>query len=180
MVAHLDIRGIALLVAFALLAFAGLRHIYLRRLAARMFTDHESAEPALGEVRVALEEVNRECRTHTFFASRLATIAFHDHPISLVDGWALVLAGKGANNVRCVFTVAHGDEAHWLRRFSDVFEPAFSGSVWSVFWVKLPTLMRLTRPRDSANHWPLYCLALLYENTFTAIHARSRPPQAGS
>jgi len=145
MIAHLDVRGIGLLVALALMAFAGLRHIYVRRLAARIFADHESDEPALEDVRAAIEEVNRECRTHTFFASRLATIVFHDHSISLVDGWALVLAGKGASNVRCVFVVARGDESHWLRRFSDVFEPAFSGSVWSVFWVKLPTLMRLTR-----------------------------------
>jgi hypothetical protein len=144
MIAHLDARGIVLLVGLALMAFAGLRHIYVRRLATRIFADHESDEPALEDVRAAIEEVNRECRTHTFFASRLATIVFHDHPISLVDGWALAWPAKGASNVRCVFVVARGDESHWLRRFSDVFEPAFSGSLWSVFWVKLPTLMRLT------------------------------------
>jgi hypothetical protein len=153
MIALMDAGGVVLWVAFALLAFAGLRHIYLRRLATRMFADQQSDESALQHVRAAIEEVNTECRTHNFFASRLGTVVFRDHAISLVDGWALPLAGKGATNVRCVFVIARGDESHWLRRFSDVFEPAFSGSVWSVFWVRLPTLMRLTRrssePRDS-------------------------------
>jgi hypothetical protein len=144
MVAVIDARDIVLLILFALLALGGLRHIYIRRLVARIFAD-PSDDSALQDVRAAIEEVNKECGTHNFFASRLGTVVFRDHPISLVDGWALPLTGKGAANERCVFAIARGDEAHWLRCFSDVFEPAFSGSVWSVFWVRLPTLMRLTK-----------------------------------
>ncbi len=145
MLPHVDIRGIALLIAGVLLGFAGLRQWHLRRLASRIFADHGCNDTALGEVREVLEEINRECPTHKFFAARLSRMSLRDHPLSIVDGWVVVPTEIGANSDKCVFAVAHRDEADWVRNFSDVFELAFSGSVWSVFWVRLPILMRLTR-----------------------------------
>jgi hypothetical protein len=155
---HLDIRSIGPLVAGVLLTYMGLRHWYLRRLQSRLFVDASCDDPELDSFREALEEVNRECRTHSFFASRFAKTQLSGHPISLIQGWVVVPMAEGANSERRIFAIAHRDESDWLRHFSDVFDLAFSGSVWSVFWVKLPTLMRLTRrgsePRDSVRSTP--------------------------
>ena len=128
-----------------LLGFIGVRSWYHRRLASRMFADVVWDGEAMQHMLEALEEVNRESRTHTFSAERVARISLRDHPVTLVDGWIVVHTAEGSDHQKCAFAVAHRDETDRLRHLSDVFDLAFAGSVWSVFWVKLPTLMRLTR-----------------------------------
>ena len=145
MPAHVDIRAIALLVMWAALAFTGLRQWYLRRLAARLFADHERDDTALANLRETLDKVNRECRTHSFFATRVANISLRDHPVVLVDGWIVAPGARGPHTETSVFAVADRNEADWLRNFSDIFEHACSGAGWSIFWVSLPRLMRLTK-----------------------------------
>ena len=131
--------------ALVLLAFIGVRNWYHRRLALRIFADVGWDGEALEDIHEALQELNRESRTHTFSAERVGQISLRDHPVTLVDGWIIVHDADGADRRKCVFAVAHRDEADRLRRLSDVFNLVFAGSVWSVFWVKLSTEMRLTK-----------------------------------
>ena len=145
MAADLDLRVIAGLTALVLLAFIGARAWYHRRLASRMFADGDWDAEALQGMHETLEEVNRESRTHTFSAERVSTISLRDHAVTLVDGWIVVQTAEGADHEKCVFAVAHRDDADRLRHSPDVFNLVFAGSVWSVFWVKLATLMRLTK-----------------------------------
>jgi len=144
MLAHVTAREVGLWIIFAVLVFIPLWRWHLRRLTTRLFEGREGDATALSEMRDTLEAVNRECRTHTFSAARVATISLHDHPICLVDGSVIVPTARGAHTEKSVFAVADRDEADWLRRYSDIFELAFAGSAWSIFWVKLPTLTRLT------------------------------------
>jgi hypothetical protein len=68
----------------------------------------------------------------------------HENPISLVYGFVVRQIWEGGVE-RHVFAVADQDQADWMRRYSDIFEPAFAGSPWSIFWVKVPALLRQVR-----------------------------------
>ena len=75
--------------------------------------------------------LNEECRTHLFNAERVATVYLHGNPISVVYGFVVRQVWEGGVE-RQVFAVADQDQTDWMRRYSDVFEPAFSGSHWSI------------------------------------------------
>jgi len=129
---------------FSVLAFTPLWFWRRRRLVSRLFAGREGDETALREMRQKLEVVNEESPTHLFNAERVATVYLHENPVSLAYGFVVRQFWKGGVE-RHVFAVADQDQADWMRRYSDVFEPAFSGSRWSIFWVKLPALLRLIR-----------------------------------
>jgi predicted DNA binding protein len=95
-------------------------------------------------MRQKLEVVNEECPTHLFSATRVATVYLHGNSISLVYGHVVTRVGRGGTE-RHVFAIADRNQADWMRRYSDVFEQAFSNSPWSIFWVKVPALLRLVR-----------------------------------
>lgn len=143
MLEHLSAEAVALWIAVFVLALFGLWRWRFRRVASRFFAEHHSGEEALREVRHKLEQVNRDCRSHVFAAEKVARFSLSDQPVCLVDGWVIVATDNGANSQRSVFAIADRDQADWMRRYSDVFEPAVSGSSCSIFWVKLPELMRL-------------------------------------
>lgn len=137
-------RDIGLWFALLVLAFIPLWLWRYRRLVSRLFAEGEGDESALEEVREKLEVVNGESPTHLFSAERVATVYLHENPISLVYGFVVRRVWEGGGE-RHVFALADRDQADWMRRYSDVFEPAFSGSLWSIFWVKVPALLRLVR-----------------------------------
>jgi hypothetical protein len=137
-------RDLAEWVGLVLFAFIPLWLWRRRRLVSQLFAAHEGDEIALEEMRQKLEAVNEECPTHLFSAERVATVYLHENPISLVYGFVVRQVWEGGVE-RHVFAVADRDQADWMRRYSDVFEPAFSGSPWSIFWVKVPALLRLVR-----------------------------------
>jgi hypothetical protein len=95
-------------------------------------------------MRDRLEIVNEECPTHLFGAERVATVYLDEKPISLVYGFVVPRVGRGGGD-KCVFAIADQNQADWMPRYSDVFEPAFSGSPWSIFWVRVPPMLRLIR-----------------------------------
>lgn|GEM_PF-6173582 len=127
-----------------MLAFIPLWLWRCRRLVSRLFAGREGDATALQEMRQRLELVNEESPTHLFNAERVATVYLDGNPISLVYGFVVRQFWKGGVE-RHVFAVADQDQADWMRRYSNVFEPAFSGSRWSIFWVKVPALLRLIR-----------------------------------
>jgi hypothetical protein len=131
-------------VALLILAFIPLWLWRCRRLVSRLFAGREGDKTALQEMRQKLEVVNEECSTHLFGAERVATACLHENPISLVYGFVVRQAWKGGVE-KHVFAVVDQDQTDWMQRYSDVFEPAFSGSRSSIFWVKVPTLLRLIK-----------------------------------
>jgi hypothetical protein len=137
-------RDIGLCLTLLALAFIPLRYWRYRRLASELFAGREGDDTALQEMRQKLDVVNSECPTHMFSATRMATVYLHENPISLVYGYVVPLVGRGGTE-KHVFALAGQDQADWMRLYSDVFEPAFSGSPWSIFWVKVPALVRLIR-----------------------------------
>jgi hypothetical protein len=141
---HLSERDIGGWVALLFLAFIPLWLWRYRRLVSQLFAGREGDETAVQEMRQKLEVVNGESPTHLFSATRVATVYLHENPISLVYGQVVTRVWEGGTE-RHVFALADRDQADWMRRYSDVFEPAFSGSPWSIFWVKVPALVRLIR-----------------------------------
>jgi hypothetical protein len=129
---------------FCCLAFIPLWLWRCRRLVSRLFAGREGDKTALQEMRQKLEVVNEECPTHLFGAERVATVYLDGNPVSLAYGLVARQAWKGGVE-RYVFAVTDQDQADWMRRYSNVFEPAFSGSRWSIFWVRVPALLRLIK-----------------------------------
>lgn len=141
---NLSERDIGLWLALLVLALIPLWWGRYRRLVSELFAGREGDDTALQEMRQKLEVVNEECSTHIFSATRVATVYLHENPISLVYGYVVPRVGEGGTG-RYVFALADQNQADWMRRYSDVFEPAFSASLWSIFWVKVPALVRLIR-----------------------------------
>src|ERR1700730_10625885 len=141
---NLGEREIGLWLALLVLALIPLWWWRYRRLVSQLIAGREGDETALQEMRQKLEIVNGECPTHIFSATRVATVYLHENPISLVYGHVVTRVWEGGTE-RHVFAVADQNQADWMRRYSDVFEPAFSASPWSIFWVKVPALLRLVR-----------------------------------
>jgi hypothetical protein len=137
-------RDLGLWLLLSLLLFISLYFWRRRRLVARLFAGKEGDGTALQEMREKLEAVNEECPAHLFAAERVATVYLHENPISLAYGMVVPRIWKGGTDKQ-VFAIADEDQADWMRRYSDVFEPAFSGSHWTIFWVKVPVLLRLVR-----------------------------------
>ena len=143
-VTHFNERDLGLCLALLALAFIPLWFWRYRRLVSQLFAGREGDETALEEMWQKLELVNGQCPTHIFSAVRLATVYLHGNPVSLVYGYVVPRTWRGGAE-KHVFALADQDQADWMRRYTDVFEPAFSSSSWSIFWVKLPALARLVR-----------------------------------
>ena len=137
-------RDLAGWVGLLLFAFIPLWLWRRRRLVSQLFAGCEGDEIALKEMRQKLEAVNEECPTHLFGAERVATVYVDENPISLIYGYVVPRIGRGSVS-KCVFAITDQAQADWMRRYSNVFEPAFSGSPWSIFWVKVPALLRLVK-----------------------------------
>ncbi len=141
----IPVKVVALGIAGATLLFHSVYAWRTRRLTRRLFAGREVSATELDEIRTVLEAVNRECKGRAFGAARAAHIPLHGKLVCLVDGSVVAVAGDDVATARPVFAVADRDEASWLRVFSDVFEIAFAGSQWSIFWVKVPALLRITK-----------------------------------
>jgi hypothetical protein len=102
-----------------------------------VFANHQFEEPTLAEIQDRLDALGKERPTFSFAAEQRANILFSGHQISIVYG-PVVSSVKTSD--KAVYAVADAEQATWLQRQSDIFEPAFSGSKISVFWVKLPKL----------------------------------------
>jgi hypothetical protein len=136
-----DLAGWVGLLLFALIPlWLWRRH----RLVSQLFAGCEGDQTVLQQMRDRLEVVNEECPTHLFGAERVATVYLDQKPISLVYGFVVPRIGRGGGG-KYAFAVADQKQADWMRRYSNVFEPAFSGSPWSIFWVKVPALLRLVK-----------------------------------
>jgi hypothetical protein len=117
-----------------------------RRGALRYFFDAQKTdESELQQVSEHLETLSEHCSSNSFYAERLAHTALQGHDILLVYGRVFAHGPRGSSSNMSIYALGSGEDAEWMRRFSDVFELAFTYSDLSVFWVRLGTLMRLTR-----------------------------------
>jgi hypothetical protein len=112
----------------------------------RIFDGRYASHIEFVDIRERLEVLNAECPTHAFEAKRVAKVSVQGHPILLIYGpvSGFVPTDEGSTSTKSVFAIGEGDDIEWMRRFSDVFELAFAGSTSSIFWVKVPQLIRLT------------------------------------
>jgi hypothetical protein len=99
-------------------------------------------EPTLAEIQNRLDAISKERPTFSFAVERRANILFSGQQISIVYG--PVVSSVTTSN-KAVYAVADAEQSHWMRQNSDVFEPAFSGSQDSVFWVDMAQLLRLAK-----------------------------------
>src|SRR5918996_3760294 len=127
-----------------------------RRFRAQLFSDNEcDADTTIAFQDTALREVNGECGQFTFGAERLARVPFRGERISVVYG-PVSWSTDDTHVERCFYAVSDPQQSHWMSQNSDVFEPAFIGSALSVFWVKMPALVRLIklqRTRKESREW---------------------------
>jgi hypothetical protein len=128
--------------AFGILAMLGFISFWAwrsRRLRSRVFASHQFEEPTLAEIQNRLDAISKEGPTFSFAAERRANILFSGQQISIVYG--PVVSSVTTSN-KAVYAVADAEQSHWMRQNSDVFEPAFSGSQDSIFWVNIAELLR--------------------------------------
>jgi hypothetical protein len=113
-------------------------------LLARVFAKHELDEPTLKDVQERVDFINQECPRFTFAAERAANMSFRGQKVSIVCG-PVAWSDAITHSNKCVYAIADADQSHWMRQNSDVFEPAFTGSQDSVFWVNVPELFRQSK-----------------------------------
>jgi hypothetical protein len=105
------------------------------------FTKHQddSAALTIEEWRIS---INRDYPLLFFSPGRTATLLFRDHRIFLVYGKVGVAGVVKAAWVtkKCLYAFASVEEAEWMRKNSDVFELAYSGTICSVYWVEMSKL----------------------------------------
>jgi hypothetical protein len=92
----------------------------------------------------ALLDVNEGCVRYSFDIERLAKVEVRGQQVAVAYGnvwWQ----DSRAHAVHCVYAIAPRDQSHWMRQQSDLFEPACDGTAFSIFWVKLARLIRLTK-----------------------------------
>lgn len=123
---------------FLLLTLSGWR---FRRLVARLFANHQFNEPTLKDVRERVDLIDQECPRFTFAAERVANVSFRGQKVSIICG-PIAWSDAITHSNKCAYAIADADQSHWMRQNSDVFEPAFTGSQDSVFWVNIPKLLR--------------------------------------
>jgi hypothetical protein len=112
-----------------------------RRFIAQLLAKHEFDEPSLEAVQNRVELIDRECSEFTFAAERLAKVSFRGQRVSIVCG-PVAWSDTITHSYKCVYAIADPEQSHWMRQNSDVFEPAFTGSRDSVFWVNIAELLR--------------------------------------
>jgi hypothetical protein len=123
-----------------------------RRFRAQLFSENQcDVATTIAFQDTALREVNRQCAQFTFGAERLARVPVRGEYIAIVYG-PVSWSTDETNVERCFYAVADAQQSRWMSQNSDVFEPAFIGSTFSVFWVRMPALVRLTRGSSQPLH----------------------------
>ncbi len=145
MTASVTIHALRLYLPLGMLVFITVRMLLFRSRVWRLFSSQPIDLGALEPIWRKLELINQECRTHVFGAKRIASVSLAGRTIQLIYGVVSVNAPRGSSGSSHVYAIGEGDDADWMRHFPDVFDLAFAGSAGSVFWVRLPTLMRLTK-----------------------------------
>src|ERR1700719_1527505 len=102
-----------------------------RRLRTRVFAKHQYEEPSLAEIRNRLDTINRESPTFSFAAERRANIPFSGQQISVVYGPVVWAGSEVPGRSKSVYAIGDLEQARWMTRSSDIFQPAFSGSKFS-------------------------------------------------
>jgi hypothetical protein len=119
----------------------GIQAWRFHRFVNQLLAQHEFENPSLGEVRAMVDAIDRENPGYSFGAQRLANITFRGQQISIVCG-PIAWSDAITHSYKCIYAIADAEQSDWMRRNSDVFETAFSGSEFSVFWVDVPHLLR--------------------------------------
>ena len=114
-----------------------------RRLLVRVFARHQFEEPTLKEVQQRVDFIDQECPRYSFAAERLANMTFRGRKVSIICG-PIAWSDAFTHSNKCIYTIADANQSQWMRQNSDVFEPAFTGSQDSVFWVNIPEFLRQT------------------------------------
>src|SRR5688572_5743420 len=104
-------------------------------------------EPGTQAIHSALESINATCREYTFGIERSANILFRGHRVTLVLGQVGCLSFAPRASLTWgtstrLFALADSTQLDWMTAQSDVFKPAYLGSLHSVFWVNVKTLRR--------------------------------------
>lgn len=141
--------GLKLYVGLLLLLFIASQTWLFRHRLSRLFRRWPTDPAKLEEVRAQLDEIHEESPLHIFTAKRATEILLRGHPIVVAHGTVSVPSAKGSSTTLSVFSIAEGDETEWMKHFPDVFEVAFTGKRFTVFWVKLPVLIRLSEQHYS-------------------------------
>ncbi len=115
----------------------------------RLFRGNDCDKTTIQVMRdTVLLDVNERCARYSFDVERLAKIAVRGEQVAVAYGnvwWQ----DSRAHSVHCVYAIAPREQSHWMRQQSDLFEPACDGSAFSIFWVKLARLIRVTKRRSS-------------------------------
>lgn len=136
------LRQFELYFGLLLLLFIASQTWLFRHRLARIFKRWPNDPAKLERVRRQLDEIHEESALHVFGAKRATEIDLRGHRMIVVHGTVAVPSADGASINTCVYTIAEGDEVEWMKHFPDVFEAAFTGKRLSVFWIKLPVLLR--------------------------------------
>jgi hypothetical protein len=115
-----------------------------RRFLARLFAKHQFDEPTLKDVQERVDLIDQECPRFSFAAERVANMSFRGKKVSIICG-PVAWSDAFTHSNKCVYAIVDADESQWMQKNSDVFEPAFTGSHDSVFWVNIPELLRQTK-----------------------------------
>lgn len=111
-----------------------------RRFIAQLLAKHQFDEPSLQAVQNRVELINQECSEFAFAAERLANVSVRGQKVSIVCG-PVAWSDAITHSYKCVDAIADAEQSHWTRWNFDVFEPAFTGSQDSVFWVNIAELL---------------------------------------
>jgi len=141
------ILKIGFVVGFILLYVSVVIYLKLRfrRIVNLVFAKHLFNEPSLQQLNIYLDMINRETSIFMFSIDRLANIQFRDQRVSLIYGSVgfYSAAGRSGNiwkSAKSVYALADLSQSEWMRHNADVFDLAFQGSVYAIFWVKLSFL----------------------------------------
>ena len=135
--------------AFSLLFFLFNLWIWrFRRLLARLFAKHQFTEPTLKDVQQRVDLIDQECPKFSLAVERVANMSFRGKKVSIICG-PVAWSDAFTHMNKCVYAIADADQSQWMQQNSDVFEPAFTGSRDSVFWMNMPELLRQTNTYKS-------------------------------
>jgi hypothetical protein len=116
----------------------------ISQIACALFAKHQSDEPTLKYVQERLDLIDQECPRYSFAAERVANMSFRGKKVSIICG-PIAWSDAFTHSNRCVYAIVDANQSQWMQQNSDVFEPAFTGSHDSVFWVNIPELLRQTK-----------------------------------
>ena len=116
----------------------------LQRRVSQLFSRSASNEPGLNAINKALQVVNEKSHGVSFTAEQCANILFRGHSVTFVYGSVGSIGpGKGGpcwRTEKSLFAIANSEQAEWMKNNPDIFQPAFVGLPFSVFFAKLSEL----------------------------------------